>query len=375
MKLGLNVAQQYNDLMSKMITALKDYEIASVEAKYEAEISAAQSAGQDTTALEEQKEAEIFEIRKKYAGMELAVKISEIIASTAAAVMQAFAQLGPIAGAIAGAMISATGTAQVALAIAEYDKVMSASAGSKKTSTAAAANAPKTKLRSGMLTYDEGNADRVVGSHRRKLYDDGSVQVYDRPDAQSSPSGDRSADQSSPSGDRMGVYPGTDGHIYRATPQPALPDGVQLIRKPIATTVNGQPSLVAERGPEIIIGRRATRHIQMNEPGLLHHLAAINGRYRTYDQGTVPVAAPPASPSGATASGASASGGADARVAAALEQNTQMMLAMQQTIAALSQTVTTLQQRGIRSYIQKYGTGGLIDEVKSGLKFDQRYNR
>jgi hypothetical protein len=52
-----------------------------------------------------------------------------------------------------------------------------------------------------------------------------------------------------------------------------------------------------------------------------------------------------------------------------------MMLAMQQTIAALSQTVTTLQQRGIPAHIQKYGTGGLIDEVKSGLKFDQRYNR
>jgi hypothetical protein len=139
------------------------------------------------------------------------------------------------------------------------------------------------------------------------------------------------------------------------------------------------PSLVAERGPEIIIGRRATRHIQMNEPGLLHHLAAINGRYRTYDQGTVPAAAVPlASPSGATVSGASASGNNDGespRVAAALEQNTQMMLAMQQTIAALSQTVTTLQQRGIPAHIQKYGTGGLIEEVKSGLKFDQRYNR
>jgi len=225
-------------------------------------------------------------------------------------------------------------------------------------------SASKMKLVSGMLTYDQGNADRVVSSPRRKLYDDGSVQVYDRPDA-----------QSSPSGDRRGVYPGTDGHIYRATPQPALPDGVQLIRKPIATTVNGQPSLVAERGPEIIIGRRATRHIQMNEPGLLHHLAAINGRYRTYDQGTVPAAVPVGSPDGASSLSGSAGGEADARVAAALEQNTQMMLAMQQTIAALSQTVTTLQQRGIPAHIQKYGTGGLIDEVKSGLKFDARYNR
>jgi hypothetical protein len=214
-----------------------------------------------------------------------------------------------------------------------------------------------------MLTYDQGNADRVVSGSRRKLYDDGSVQVYDRPDA-----------QSSPSGDRRGVYPGTDGHIYRATSQPTLPDGVQLIRKPIATTVNGQPSLVAERGPEIIIGRRATRHIQMNEPGLLHHLAAINGRYRTYDQGTVPTGLAgiaqqfPAPQGEGSGVGSASSSEQNERVAAALEQNTQMM-------AAFVQMMNTIQQRGIPAHIQKYGSGGLIDEVKSGLKFDQRYNR
>ena len=245
-----------------------------------------------------------------------------------------------------------------------------ATASQSTESAASSSSAPKMKVVSGMLTYDEGNADRVVSNPHRKLYDDGSVQVYDG-----------SAAKSSPSGDRRGVYPGTDGHVYRATPQPALPDGVQLIRKPIATTVNGQPSLVAERGPEIIIGRRATRHIQMNEPGLLHHLAAINGRYRTYDQGTVPAGLAgiaqqfPAPQGEGSGVGSASSSEQNARVAAALEQNTQMMLAMQQTIAALSQTVTTLQQRGIPAHIQKYGTGGLIDEVKSGLKFDQRYNR
>lgn len=363
MKLGLNMAQQYNGMMSNMVNALQEAEIASVEAKYDAEINAAQAAGRDTTALEEQKEAEIYEVRKKYAGLELAVKISEIIASTAVAIMQAFAQLGPVGGAIAAALLTVTGAAQLAIAKAEYDKVMSSGGGGSKKSTS---SSTKTKLASGMLTYDQGNADRVVSGPRRKLYDDGSVQVYDRPDAQRN----RSAAASS------SLYPGTDGHIYRATPQPALPDGVQLIRRPIATTVNGQPSLVAERGPEIIIGRRATRHIQMNEPGLLHHLAAINGRYRTYDQGTVPATVPLASPSGTPATSPDGSpSGDNPRVATALEQNTAMMLAMQQTIATLSQTVTTLQQRGIPAHIQKYGTGGLIDEVKSGLKFDQRYNR
>ena len=193
--------------------------------------------------------------------------------------------------------------------------------------SSSSSNTPKVKLVSGMLTYDEGNADTAVG-------------------------------------DRRGAYVGTDGHVYRATSQSALPDGVQLIRRPIATTVNGQPSLVAERGPEIIIGRRATRHIQMNEPGLLHHLAAINGRYRTYDEGIVPVG----SPDGAPSLSGRAGGEADTRIADALDQNTQMM-------AAFVQMMNTIQQRGISAHIQKYGSGGLIDEVKSGLKFDQRYNR
>lgn len=207
----------------------------------------------------------------------------------------------------------------------------SAKATANQNSSSSTSNTPKLKLASGMLTYDQGNADTAVQRNR------------------------------------SAAYVGTDGHVYRATPQSALPDGVQLIRKPIATTVNGQPSLVAERGPEIIIGRRATRHIQMNEPGLLHHLAAINGRYRTYDEGTIPAGLAGMAQLPAP-QGMGSGGEADTRIADALDQNTQMM-------AAFVQMMNTIQQRGISAHIQKYGSGGLIDEVKSGLKFDQRYNR
>ena len=244
MKLGLNVAQQYNGMMSDMINALQEAEIASVEAKYDAEIQAAQANGQDTTALEEQKEAEIMEIRKKYAGMQFAVKISEIIANTAVAIMQAYAQLGPIGGSIAAAMLTVTGAAQLALAKAEYDKVMGMQAGGSKKS-ASSANT-KTKLVSGMLTYNKGNVDKFVG--RRKLYDDGETQVYGRR-----------------------RYLGEDGKVYTATAEPAPKDG--LVTHPIATTVQGQPALVAENGPEIVIGRETTKAIMMNEPELIKYLA------------------------------------------------------------------------------------------------------
>ena len=106
----------------------------------------------------------------------------------------------------------------------------------------------------------------------------------------------------------------------------------------------------------------------MNEPGLLHHLAAINGRYRTYDEGTIPAGLAGMAQQFPAPQGEGAGVGSDTRIAEALDQNTQMM-------AAFVQMMNTIQQRGISAHIQKYGSGGLIDEVKSGLKFDQRYNR
>lgn len=117
--------------------------------------------------------------------------------------------------------------------------------GSSNSSSSTAAT-PKTKLVSGMLTYDRGNVDKFAG--RRKLYDDGETQVYGRR-----------------------RYLGEDGKVYTATAEPAPKDG--LVTRPIATTVQGQPALVAENGPEIVIGRETTKAIMMNEPELIRYLA------------------------------------------------------------------------------------------------------
>lgn len=113
-------------------------------------------------------------------------------------------------------------------------------------SSSSTAATPKTKLVSGMLTYDRGNVDKFAG--RRKLYDDGETQVYGRR-----------------------RYLGEDGKVYTATAEPAPKDG--LVTHPIATTVQGQPALVAENGPEIVIGRETTKAIMMNEPELIKYLA------------------------------------------------------------------------------------------------------
>lgn len=127
LELGVTNAKKYFDyyanLSGSMFSAIQDAEIAQSDAKYDVLIQQAKNNGEDTAALEEEKENKKLEIQKKYADVDFAIKISTIIGNTAVAIMQAFAQLGPIGGAIAAAMLTATGVAQIVSAKAERDKI------------------------------------------------------------------------------------------------------------------------------------------------------------------------------------------------------------------------------------------------------------
>lgn len=128
-KLQLQVSQAkkyfdyYSGLSSSMVSAIQQAEIDAVEAKYDVLIREAENNGEETAALEEQKENEKLEIQKKYADTNFAIKVSQIIADTAVAVMKAYADLGPVAGTVAAALIAATGAAQLVSAKAERDKI------------------------------------------------------------------------------------------------------------------------------------------------------------------------------------------------------------------------------------------------------------
>jgi hypothetical protein len=180
-------------------------------------------------------------------------------------------------------------------------------------STGASSNSTKTgtntKLVSNMLTYDAGNIQHFIGQ---------------------------------------------DGRVYAASVEPAPRDG--LITHPIATTVQGQPALVAEKGPEIVLGRETTRAIMMNEPELIRYLANYqkHGGRRLFDSGNV-----------------DSVNGQSSMVNGQLTSDDARTLIA--AIATFNRTVEQMQKKGIPCYINKYGTGGLIDEVKSGMKFDQRY--
>ena len=74
-------------------------------------------------------------MKKKYADVNFAVKASQIIADTAVGIMKALAELGPIAGPIAAALMGITGAAQLASANAERMKVKNMTIGGSSSSS------------------------------------------------------------------------------------------------------------------------------------------------------------------------------------------------------------------------------------------------
>lgn len=236
--------------------------------------------------------------------------------SIVGAIGKCFAFLGPIAGPIAAAVVMATlnGLLQWALGAAFSKKSKSSS------------SSPNTKLTTGMLTYDNGNVQDL----KPFVADNGEVYWAKEDD-----------------GKQM--------------------QGVRMLTSPTATTVNGQPSLVAERGPEIVIGRETTHAMMMNNPGLLKALVNYDRNYsgrnsarRAFDDGNVGdvLAAGTQGGDGNLSSGASA---ADGLIAANAASN-----------AALLQAVNALIQRlnePINAKVNMYGRDGLYDSLDKANQF------
>lgn len=158
LQMQMNNAKKYFDyysgLSSSMVEAIQQAEIDQVEAKYDVLIQEAENNGEDTAALEEEKENKKLEIQKKYADVNFAIKCSQIIADTAVSIMKAYADLGPIAGTVAAAMLAATGVAQLASAKAERDRIKNMSL--KNTTGSKTATAERVVSGSSGDGYSEG---------------------------------------------------------------------------------------------------------------------------------------------------------------------------------------------------------------------------
>lgn len=116
-------AQYYTNLFSNAVTSLQNAEMANVDAKYDAEIKAAEGNTALQEKLEKKKANEKLKIQKKYADVNFAMQVAQIISNTATSIMKAYSDLGPIAGSVAAALMGVTGAAQLAVANAERQKV------------------------------------------------------------------------------------------------------------------------------------------------------------------------------------------------------------------------------------------------------------
>lgn len=137
-------AECYTNLFSNAVTSLQNAEMANVDAKYDAEIKAAEGNTALQEKLEKKKASEKLKIQKKYADVNFAMQVAQIISNTAVSIMKAYSEMGPIAGSIAAALMGVTGAAQLAVANAERQKVkrmtLNGSSGSSSVSGARVAS-------------------------------------------------------------------------------------------------------------------------------------------------------------------------------------------------------------------------------------------
>lgn len=184
---------------------------------------------------------------------------------------------------------------------------------------------PSTKLVSGMLTYDAGNVQAFRGAIDGKTY----------------------------------PVVGSDGNVYAAKDGGELSTG--LVSDPITTLVNGQPALVAEKGPEMVIGRETTAAMMMARPDIIQEIVKFDKNrsgqtYRAYDAGNL---------SELFASMQSASSS---------PQSSESAEALTATLSSLATVLATIQSKGIPAHINKYGRGSVTQEAADGSRFMRNYS-
>lgn len=171
-------AEYYTNLFSNAVTSLQDAEMANVDAKYDAEIKAAEGNTALQEKLEKKKANEKLKIQKKYADVNFAMQVAQIISNTAVSIMKAYSELGPIAGSVAAALMGVTGAAQLAVANAERQKVKRMTLNGSASGTSSAGSRVASGRESGGRIDVEREQD---GKHFNAEYAPGKRGYVDHP--------------------------------------------------------------------------------------------------------------------------------------------------------------------------------------------------
>ena len=239
---------------------------------------------------------------------------------------KAASHLGPIAGPIAFAAMSAMLGGLMAVAMSKVSKSKSQIAQVTGASVSAG------RLSTGMLTYAEGNVNEFTNP------------------------------SSLTPGQRYNVD-AADGKTYRARYMGANP----------TTHLTNGPEfhLVGERGREAIIDANTTRKLQMNDTGIWQAIQTLynGGRVRATRQRGGGMSNFADGNLDEFADGASAQGSAGS----AQPAFTDMLAAIQASLDRNSEVMEKAVRNGIKGVFNVYGKGGIIDSYDTGKKNVGRY--
>ena len=239
---------------------------------------------------------------------------------------KAASHLGPIAGPIAFAAMSAMLGGLMAVAMSKVSKSKSQIAQVTGASVSAG------RLSTGMLTYAEGNVNEFTNP------------------------------SSLTPGQRYNVD-AADGKTYRARYMGANP----------TTHLTNGPEfhLVGERGREAIIDANTTRKLQMNDTGIWQAIQTLynGGRVRATRQRGGGMSNFADGNLDEFADGASAQGSAGS----AQPAFTDMLAAIQASLDRNSEVMEKAVSNGIKGVFNVYGKGGIIDSYDTGKKNVGRY--
>ena len=257
--------QKMNDkLTSKDMKKSIKLETGLEQDKQDAVLDVAKQGGQARTFLNEEVEGDVLQAKKEIGNETLITQQTQTQqeVQTESAKTQANTTMGIASGAskIIGslgwwgipliAVITALLNGLLSFAMS---KVSSLFGGGKESG---GDEGPNVKLASGMLTYDSGNVQAYAGVIDGKTY----------------------------------PVVGSDGKVYAAKDGGELSTG--LVKDPITTLINGQPALVAEKGPEMVIGRETTAAMMMARPDIIAEIVKFDKNrsgqtYRAYDAGNI----------------------------------------------------------------------------------------
>ena len=128
------IANQFANQAANLVTAMSDLEYNQIEADKERELAMYGDTADKRAEIENKYEQKKLEIQKKYADIDMGVKIAQAISSAALSIIQCFAQLGPIGGAISAALIGTTTAFQIASIVQQRNAIKNSSVSSSSSS-------------------------------------------------------------------------------------------------------------------------------------------------------------------------------------------------------------------------------------------------